>query len=320
MSFKKILGQDKAVSTLKGFITSGRMPRAMIFYGPAGVGKATAALELAKTLNCADHDANKNTDSCGMCPNCRHIDAKTHPDIIFADFAYQAALLDEEVEKQQTIKVKTVRHLTAASQQKAALAKWKVYIIDSAEKLLEEGANALLKFIEEPPPNTLWILVSSKKEAMLSTIKSRCQTVSFAPLEESVIENILKDNFVEAQLSRRAASYAQGSTSKAFTAADILGDFSAIPAGPAFASKAALNLPKTLAAARVEVSCALDMLSVSAHKNWIAETDEDRKEALKELLSKIVFYKRALNRNTSPSLVLEAALIASEDFGINLKS
>lgn len=320
MGFRKILGQEKAINALKGFISSKRVPRAMIFYGPAGVGKATTALEFAKTLNCLDPDAQTRFDNCGVCQNCRHIDSKTHPDIIFADYAYQAALRKEEIEKQQSIKVDTVRSLTAASQQKAVSAAWKVYIIDSAEKLLEEGANALLKFIEEPPENTLWILVSSKKETMLNTIKSRCQSISFAPLSAEAVANILKDNFVESSVAAKAASYAQGSTSKAMAAAEIINDLGILPGGAGFAPQAALNLPRTLSQSRAQVSCMLDMLSVLAHRKWISAKTDRELEDLKNLLAKIVFYKKALGRNVSPSLVLEAALIAAEGFGVNLKA
>jgi DNA polymerase-3 subunit delta' len=320
MSFKKILGQDKAVETLKSFIASARVPRAMIFAGPAGVAKAAAALEFAKTLNCLDPQANKSFDNCGICQNCRHIDARTHPDVIFADFMYQAMLEDEEAEKQQTIKVDTVRKLTTASQQKHVMAKWKVYIIDAAERLTTAAANALLKFIEEPAPNTVWILVSSKKEAMLSTVKSRSQTIIFAPLKEDVIETILKDNYVEDSIARKAAFYAQGSTAKAFTASEILNEYKTLPRGAAFAPGAAMALPRSpLAAARLQAACALDMLSVSAHKKWIETQSEEKQEALKDLLAKMVFYKKAINRNTSPSLVLEAALIAAEEQGIDFK-
>ena len=313
MSFKKIQGQPHALDTLRGFIKSARIPRAMIFAGPSGVGKATAALEFAKTLNCL----NGGEDNCGVCQNCTHIDAKTHPDIIFADFACQAALRGEELEKQQTIRVDTIRALTAASQQRPAMAKWKVYIIDSAEKLLEEGANALLKFIEEPPQNTVWILVSSKREAMLPTIKSRCQTINFMPLADDIIIKILTDNYIEPSLAAASASYAGGSTAKAALAAEVLGDFAALPTGAAFAPAAAMNLSKTLAQARVQAGCILDMLAVAAHKKWAA-APESKQPDLKELLSKIVFYKKALGRNTAPPMVLEAALMAAADCGISI--
>lgn len=312
MSFKKIQGQEKAIETLKNFIKSGRIPPALIFSGPAGVGKATCALEFAKTLNCLDEDSNKNIDNCSLCQNCKHIDAKTHPDIVFADFEYQANLRGEEVEKQQTIRVDTIRHLTALSQQKATLAKWKVFIIDNGEKLQAEGANAMLKFIEEPPANTLWILITSKREAMLSTIKSRCQIINFAPLSGDILLEILKDNMVEENLAKEALKYAQGSSETALRVSEVLEEFSSLDKGPAFAMQAARSLPKTLAQSRPYASCIIDMLVYKTHQNWLEARDEKQQTDLKELLNKLVFYKKALTRNVAPSLVVESAIIRAQ--------
>lgn len=312
MSFSKIQGQQKAIEILQGFIKSTRVPPALIFSGPAGVGKATTALEFAKTLNCLDEDSNKNIDNCSLCQNCKHIDAKTHPDIIFADFEFQANLRGEELEKQQTIKVDTIRHLTALSQQKATLAKWKVFIIDSAEKMQAEGANALLKFIEEPPANTLWILITSKREAMLSTIKSRCQIINFAPLSGDILLEILKDNMVEEDLAKEALKYAQGSSAAAFRVSEILEDFSSLTKGPAFAMQAARSLARTLAQSRQQAASIIDMLAFKTHQTWLETNEEKQKTDLKELLNKLVFYKKALTRNVAPSLVVEAALISAQ--------
>ena len=312
MSFKKILGQQKAIETLKGFIKSQRVPPALIFSGPAGVGKATTALEFAKTLNCLDEDSNKNIDNCSLCQNCKHIDAKTHPDIVFADFEYQANLREEEVEKQQTIRVDTIRHLTALSQQKATMAKWKVFIIDKAEKLQTEGANAMLKFIEEPPANTLWILITSKREAMLGTIKSRCQIINFAPLSGDILLDILKDNMVEEDLAKESLKYAQGSSETALKVSEVLEEFSALTKGPAFAMQAARSLPRTLAQSRVQAACIIDMLTFKTHQTWLEAQTEKQKTDLKELLNKLVFYKKALTRNVAPSLVVEAAIINAQ--------
>lgn len=311
MSFSKILGQEKAIETLKGFIKTLRVPPALIFSGPAGIGKATCALEFAKTLNCLDEDCNKNIDNCSLCTNCKHIDAKTHPDIVFADFEYQATLRGEELEKQQTIKVDTIRHLTALSQQKATLAKWKVFIIDKAEKLQAEGANALLKFIEEPPANTLWILITSKREAMLSTIKSRCQIINFAPLSNDILLDILKDNMVEEALAKEALKYAQGSSENALRVSEVLEEFSALTKGPAFAMQAAKNLPRTLVQSRQQAATILDMLAFKTHQTWLETNEEKQKTDLKDLLNKLVFYKKALTRNVAPSLVVEAALTSA---------
>jgi len=317
MNFAQIKGQEAAITNLKNFIKTGKVPPAMIFYGPAGVGKATAALAFAKALNCQDLSA--DFEPCENCQSCLQIEAQTHPDIIFADFAYQAALLKKEEDEQQNIKIETVRSLTTASQQKAVAAKWKVFIIDKAEKLVTAAANALLKFIEEPPQNTVWILVSSKRETMLSTIKSRCQSIPFAPLSNQIIEEILVDNYIESDLAKKAAQYAEGSTANAFLIASLLEDFSPLDRGAGFATQVALNLPRTLAQARLKVNIILDMLLQKTHQNWLKEQTETGKKNLAKLIQDLVFYKKALKQNVAPQMVAEAALVKAQISNINIQ-
>lgn len=325
MSFKSILGQEKSIKTLKGLLRSGRIPGAMLFHGPAGCGKAMAAIEFAKALNCLDASCVKEQDNCSLCTNCKHIQAHTHPDIIFADFAYQAALESDDLEeiqdileKTQSIKVDTVRALTTASQQKASVAKWKVFIIDKAETMERSAANSLLKFIEEPPQNTVWILLSSNREKMLGTIKSRCQDVPFAPLKDDILLKILENNFIEKSVAQNAVKCAQGSSEKALLAAEILNDIAAYPSGAEFPTAFALNLPKTLALSRRQVSLALEMLSVKAYNQWVNKSGAQA-DRLKNLLTKLVFYKKAVSRNVSPSMVAEAALMSAAAEAVTLK-
>lgn len=317
MSFAQIKGQDFAIKNLKKFIQTGKVPPAMIFYGPAGVGKAKIALAFARALNCQNLGA--DFEPCEMCQSCKQIEMQTHPDIIFADYAYQAALLKEEVEDQQNIKIETVRSLTTASQQKAVAAKWKVFIIDKAERLVPAAANALLKFIEEPPQNTVWILISSKRETMLSTIKSRCQSISFAPLSTQIITEILQDNYIEKDLAQKAAVFAEGSTENAFLIASLLEDFAPLDRDASFATQVALNLPRTLAQARPKVNIILDMLAQKIHKNWLDEQDEKTKNKLAKLIQDFVFYKKALKQNVAPQMVAEAALVKAENSNINIQ-
>ena len=317
MSFAQIKGQDFAINNLKKFIQTGKVPPAMIFYGPAGVGKAKIALAFARALNCQNLGA--DFEPCEMCQSCKQIEMQTHPDIIFADYAYQAALLKEEVDDQQNIKIETVRSLTTASQQKAIAAKWKVFIIDKAERLVPAAANALLKFIEEPPQNTVWILISSKRETMLSTIKSRCQSISFAPLSTQIITEILQDNYIEKDLAQKAAQFAEGSTEKAFLIASLLEDFASLDRDASFATQVALNLPRTLAQARPKVNIILDMLAQKIHKNWLDEQDEKTKNKLAKLIQDFVFYKKALKQNVAPQMLAEAALVKAENSNINIQ-
>lgn len=317
MSFTQIKGQDFAINNLKKFIKTGKVPPAMIFYGPAGVGKAKVAVEFAKALNC--QNLGEDFEPCEICQSCKQIEMHTHPDIIFADYNYQAALLKEEVDEQQNIKIETVRSLTTASQQKAVAAKWKVFIIDKAERLVPAAANALLKFIEEPPQNTVWILISSKRETMLSTIKSRCQSISFAPLSEQVITEILQDNYVEKDLAQKSSQFAAGSTENAFLIASLLEDFAPLSRDASFATQVALNLPRTLAQARPKVNIILDMLTQKIHQNWLNAADEKTKNTLAKLIQDFVFYKKALKQNVAPQMVAETALVKAQISNINIQ-
>jgi len=317
MSFREIKEQETAIISLKNFIKTGKIPPALIFHGPAGVGKAKAAVAFAKALNCQDLSA--DFEPCDNCQSCRQIEAKMHPDIVFADFAYQAILMKEEEEKQQNIRIETVRYLTNLSQQKAVAAKWKVFIIDKAEKLVPAAANALLKFIEEPPKNTVWILVSSKRESMLPTIKSRCQSIPFAPLSNKMIEDILVDNYVESDLAKKAVLLAGGSSENAFLIASLLEEFTPLERDAGFATQIALSLPRTPALARPKVNIILDMLIQKAHQNWLAENTEKGKKNLAEFIANLVFYKRALKQNVAPQMVAEAALVKAQNLNINIQ-
>lgn len=298
----EILGHDSAKAQLKKFIESKRVPPAFVFHGAAGTGKASVARWFALALNCSAPGA--DFEPCGSCPPCRAVASGTHMDFVFADFAYQALLTGKEIEKQQHISVETVREICAKSQQKAVMGGWKVLVVDHAETMTREAANALLKFMEEPPPRTVWILISAKKSAMLPTILSRSQAVFFPALSESVLKTILQDKGVDL----RALPYAQGSVAQALKAAKVLEDFAgADSSAPELPFVLSQNLSRTLAEARGEVNTILDMLFISMHKKWEG-LDDKAKEDFALDLKKIGFYKRAVGRNVSPALVLETAL------------
>ncbi|WP_424245352.1 DNA polymerase-3 subunit delta' [Elusimicrobium posterum] len=316
--FEQILGQEKAILQLKKFIASGRVPPALLFHGVPGIGKATAAKYFAMALNCTDTSARENNDACGYCQNCKNILQNTHPDFIFADFAYQAQLTGKEVEKQQRIGVDTIRSITAKSQQKSVLGKYKVLVVDRAETMQSEAANALLKYIEEPPQNTIWVLISSKKDALLATIKSRSQALPFAPLKEEVVLEILKSNgAVITPNMQKAARYSGGSISKAAGAAALLDNIMSAGAdNPNFPYEVASSLSKTLAEGRAEAQTILDMVAFGIHSLWSSEKDDGVKEELKDKIEKVTYFKRAVNRNVSPQMVVETALMEVSDLKI----
>ncbi|MCX5778890.1 MAG: DNA polymerase III subunit delta' [Elusimicrobia bacterium] len=196
MSFKSIINQKKAKDIIAGQILSGKIPHAYLFLGPDGVGRKKMALELAKTLNC--HHPNTPialgtspaavlTEPCDHCLSCKKIDTATHPDVQTIDFEWQARRENKELEKQRSIKIETIRAVQHEISLKPTEGRWKVFIIDPAEKITLDAANCLLKTLEEPPRWTMLILLARHKENLPATIVSRTQSVPFGPLPEKDI-------------------------------------------------------------------------------------------------------------------------------------
>ena len=326
--FSEILGQEKATNYLQKLVRENRTPGALLFCGPEGIGKRKAALEFAKALNCEDYFSRQNGEACGACASCQAIEKGTHPDVTLVDFLYQARLnlkegsdeeeLEKELAKQQHISVETVRSVTAKAQQKAALGGWKVLIIDQAQTMQGAAANALLKFIEEPPAKTVWILITSKQATMLSTIRSRCQPLLFAPLSQAHVEQLLKTHAPELEDPSRAARYSGGSVTGALQAAQALALLEEGELGTAQGSaQIAAGLSRTAPLARREAQAVLDVLISALHKTW-AETDEAHRAPLQSTLHKFEDYKRSIGRNVSPALVLETALMSLDGLGVKI--
>lgn len=333
MLFSEILGQEKPVSYLQKLVRTERVPGALLFCGAAGIGKKHAALAFAQALNCEDTFCREQGNACGVCPSCRAVAKGAHPDVVLIDFLYQARLgmkkdvsaknydeeLEKELAKQQHINVDTVREACIRAQQKPFGAGWKVLIIDQAQTMQGAAANALLKFIEEPPAKTVWILITSKREAMLPTIRSRCQPLVFAPLSEEHLKTILRVQYPDLPHLDLAARYAGGSVSGAVRAAEALeilqeGGFGSLTA-PA---QIAAALPRTLVAARADAQSVLDVLTLALHRAWTQTKDPQQQAHLQKVLGGFEKYKRAITRNVSPALVLETALMGLDDTPISI--
>ncbi len=326
--FSEILGQEKATAYLQKLVRQERVPGALLFCGPEGIGKRKAALEFAKALNCEDYFSRQNGEACGACASCQAIEKGTHPDVTLVDFVYQARLtvkkdddeeeLEKEIAKQQHLSVDSIREVTAKSQQKAVGSGWKVLIIDQAQTMQGAAANALLKFIEEPPAKTVWILITSKRATMLPTIVSRCQPLLFASLHQAHVTQLLSQYAPDVENPSRAARYSGGSVAGALKAAQALellesGDFGTIQ-GPA---QVAAGLSRTAATARREAQGVLDVLIAALHLQWAA-ADEVHRASLQQALCKFENYKRSIGRNVSPALVIETALMSLDGLDVKL--
>lgn len=182
LSFVNLKGQDSAIAFLKSSINNNRLSHAYIFSGPEGVGKRIAAINFAKVLNCCEPSSG---EPCEKCPSCKKINKSVHPDV------FVMGGKDEE----GAIKIDDVRKIIKDVYLKPFEAKKKVYIIDGAENMKHEAANALLKTLEEPPTDSILILITENLKALFHTVVSRCQIVKFFPLSKGEIELILTRDY-----------------------------------------------------------------------------------------------------------------------------
>lgn len=164
-------------------IRQGRLTGSLLFVGPGGVGKQTTALLLAQTLLCESTqqaDQGGLPDPCGACPGCIQVVAGTHPDLV---------VLSKPADKSMIPLDKLIGPPDARMQEgfcrevrlKPSRGKRKVAILNDADFLNEEGANCLLKTLEEPPPGSLIILIGTSEQRQLPTIRSRCRIIRFQP-------------------------------------------------------------------------------------------------------------------------------------------
>lgn len=182
MRFSEIKGQSSAIDFLKGSVKNDRVAHAYIFFGPRGVGKFSAAVNFAKLMNCKAPDG---IEPCEKCPSCQKITSSNHPDIFILKPEKEGA----------SIKIERVRELIKDIGLKPYEGRKKVYIVDSAESMTHESANALLKTLEEPPSDSVIILIAEDPDRMFETLVSRSQLVRFYPLNTGEIKDILTGQY-----------------------------------------------------------------------------------------------------------------------------
>jgi len=202
MAFAHILGQENAISVLRSALRHHRIPHAYLFSGHEGVGKKFSAVTLAKALNCRELE----DDSCDHCVSCHKIDEGNHPDV---------RIIEPDG---QFLKIDQIRTLQKDVGYKPYEGKRKVYIIDHAETLRPEAANALLKTLEEPSSDSLIILVTANVYASLPTVISRCQLVRFISLGVRNLATLLvQEKYMPSEQARLIASLSEGCPGRAFS-------------------------------------------------------------------------------------------------------
>ncbi len=174
--FDFVVGQKHVVNTLKNALKLNRVSHGYTFAGPRGVGKTTIARIITKSLNCKEGISDK---PCGKCENCIEIDKGSFPDMYEIDAASNRGIDD-------------IRNIKENVNYAPIKGRYKVYIIDEAHMLTREAFNALLKTLEEPPPNNIFILATTELHKIPDTIKSRTQVFMFKPLSLDDITTYLK--------------------------------------------------------------------------------------------------------------------------------
>lgn len=202
--FADIYGHESIKEHLQSAIEMGKVSHAYIFNGGLGSGKKTMASILAKTLQCEDSGVNP----CNECHSCIQSDSHNQPDIIWVRH-----------EKPNSIGVDDIRDQVIGDIQiKPYSSRYKIYIIDEAEKLTVQAQNALLKTIEEPPVYGIILLLTTNADLFLQTILSRCVKLDFRPVKDELVTKYLKEHYqVTDYEAKFAVAFAQGKIGRAIT-------------------------------------------------------------------------------------------------------
>ncbi len=214
-----VLGHDRVLERFRCSMLQDRLASTFLFLGPPGVGKRTTALHIAQCLLCESTAPNQLV-ACQDCPGCQQVAARSHPDLILITKPDDKNFIPVETfigDRQHRMREGLCHDISL----KPFRGGRKVAIIDDADYLNQEGANCLLKTLEEPPHKSVIILIGTSQHRQLPTIRSRCQIVRFAPLADEIVDQLLASHF-DYSAEQRAALVPQaaGSLSRAVELAD----------------------------------------------------------------------------------------------------
>jgi len=209
-----IIGHRSLIEGLTRALQSGRLPHALLFHGPEAVGKGTVARWLAAALLC---ERRERGEACGECSSCHRVRHGTHPDLLFVhklsrEIRKPGSMGDVSAEDpsppdlSRFIRVFQIRQLAEHATYAPREAACRVFIVDPADDMNAESQNAFLKTLEEPPGASLLILIASRPHQLLSTVRSRCFVVGFAPVPAAELaERLERRGMPRAEALARAA-------------------------------------------------------------------------------------------------------------------
>lgn len=325
MQFSEIKGQEQAIHIIERAIETQHIAHAYLFIGPEGVGKKKTALAMAQYLNCTGKQ-NDRVQACGSCPSCIQAESGSQPDIM---------ILEPDG---NSIKIEQIRTLLSKVSLRNYDSAYQVVIINDAHLMTDQAANCLLKTLEEPTENTIFLLITAQVQNLPVTILSRCQQIQFHALSSSLIQQLLLQLY-PAQQSRigLVSALAKGSMQ---TAEDLLANDELAAARQDFYQLLAkLN---TIRPAQIISWCEQwdknkkmvkfllelgqiwyhDVLLSTMHSDTKLLTNQDYLAELRvqhiapeALLSSLQYFRTAaeqLEYNASPRLVLEVTLLKTQ--------
>ena len=320
----QVVGYDIAVALLDSGLKGGKLSHAYLFVGPPHVGKMTLASNLAQALNCQGDD-----QPCGVCASCQRIAQLKHADV-------QVIGPNGRAE----ISIDQIREMERSASLKPFEGRNRVFIIDGAEQLSSEGANSLLKTLEEPPPNVQIILLAVNEGLLLPTVRSRCQRLELRPLPITVVERALIEQWeatpeqamVLARLSSGCLGWAVGALSDDSVSGKRAERLSALlqltcvgrAERFAYASQLASEFSKDREALRevlslwvglwrdlllVKVGCRDLITNIDQEESLCRETENYNLNRIEGFIESLQHALEELGQNANPRLVLEVLML-----------
>lgn len=268
MAFSDIKGNESVITSLRGMVDSGRVPHAMLFFENPGSGGLMIAQAFLQYLFCAEH---RDEDACGACPSCRKIAAMMHPDVHYvfpvnegeaiksdhpvsamgmeafrALYASNPYFCEQELYealgmggKSGNISVYEAKEIISALSLSSVEGSYKAVVIFLPERMNQAAANKLLKLLEEPPSQTLFILITQSPEDVMGTIFSRCQLLRIMPFDRGSIFRQRVGEDLSSIWKNMISALASGNLSEALESADAISAIKSRDSQRAFCSYAA---------------------------------------------------------------------------------
>lgn len=209
LGWKNIFGHESKIERLKKNIAEKKFPHAVLFSGIEGIGKKKIATTCAAALLCENP---ADGEPCGVCPNCKLMSGGSHPDFY--------VVAPDETKTRRNIKIGQIRALQNEVALRPVNSDVRVVIIDGAEFMNKESANCLLKTLEEPPGQTIFILTTANRAGLLMTVRSRCVTINFDKLPEEKIFSELLSREIEPDKAKKISVISGGSLGHALDLAE----------------------------------------------------------------------------------------------------